>query len=145
MRISAKGRYALAAMIFMVHHQTDDEPITVNRISTELGISKIYLEQVFALLKKGGFVKSVKGAQGGYFLCEHITNVSCYDVLRVVEGALFEGAQERVLEKAPQVDTVINGLVIEKADEAVKKALNQVNVVELAHQAQAGQEPMYYI
>jgi Rrf2 family protein len=145
MRISAKGRYALAAMVFMVNCQTDDEPITVNRISGELGISKIYLEQVFALLKKGGFVKSIKGAQGGYFLNDSAQSITAYAIMQAVEGALFEGSQERVMDKAPRIDAVINDAVLETADEAIKKALNRVSLADLALKARAEQAPMYYI
>jgi len=145
MRISAKGRYALAAMIFMVNSRMDDEPITVNRISSELGISKIYLEQVFALLKKGGFVKSIKGAQGGYFLCDNAQGVTAYDIMQAVEGALFEGSQERVMEQASGIDAVINDYVLETADEAIRKTLNRVTLQDLALKARADQAPMYYI
>ncbi len=68
MRISAKGRYGLAAMITIALESQDNECIPVILIAEKLGLSKIYLEQVFALLKRGQLVDSVKGAQGGYRL-----------------------------------------------------------------------------
>ena len=68
MRISAKGRYALAAAISMARQYGTGEHITAISISEKLGISKIYLEQVFSLLKRAGLVNTVKGAQGGYAL-----------------------------------------------------------------------------
>ncbi|MEL7602247.1 MAG: Rrf2 family transcriptional regulator, partial [Bacillota bacterium] len=49
MRVSAKGRYALAAMLHMAQRADTGEYITVISISERLGISKIYLEQVFSL------------------------------------------------------------------------------------------------
>ena len=52
MRISAKGRYGLAAAISMAENYNSGEYITVISISERLGISKIYLEQVFSLLKE---------------------------------------------------------------------------------------------
>ena len=69
MRISARGRYALAATTSMAARYQTGENITVVSLSERLGISKIYLEQVFSLLKKADIVSSQKGAQGGYRLC----------------------------------------------------------------------------
>ncbi len=48
MRISAKGRYALASMIDIARHSGNGKYITVISISERLGISRIYLEQVFS-------------------------------------------------------------------------------------------------
>ena len=52
MKISAKGRYGLSAMIYLAFHAGTSKYVTVLRISENLDISKIYLEQVFSLLKK---------------------------------------------------------------------------------------------
>ena len=56
MRISAKGRYALASVIHMAQQHHSGESVTLISISERLGISKIYLEQVFSLLKRGELV-----------------------------------------------------------------------------------------
>lgn len=94
MRISAKGRYALASMIDIARHSGNGEYITVISISERLGISRIYLEQVFSLLKRGGLVTSVKGAQGGYLLARMPRQISAYDILSAVELSLFEPAEK---------------------------------------------------
>ncbi|MDR1961074.1 MAG: hypothetical protein LBQ16_02190 [Gracilibacteraceae bacterium] len=44
MRISVKGRYALAAAIEMAKNKSRENISTIN-IASQLGISKIYLEQ----------------------------------------------------------------------------------------------------
>jgi Rrf2 family protein len=66
MRISSKGRYGIAAMISMAQNQSKNAYITIISIAEKLGISKIYLEQVFSLRKRAEMVHSIKGAQGGY-------------------------------------------------------------------------------
>ncbi|HCX65526.1 MAG TPA: Rrf2 family transcriptional regulator, partial [Eubacteriaceae bacterium] len=68
MKLSAKGRYALAATTSMAQNKDKNEYITLISISEKLSISKIYLEQIFSLLKRGGVVNSIKGSQGGYQL-----------------------------------------------------------------------------
>ena len=107
MRISAKGRYALAAAISMAENYSNGEYITVISISEKLGISKIYLEQVFSLLKRGGIVISVKGAQGGYQLARVPRDITVFDVLSSVETSLFEQAEETVQEKAPEFEAAM--------------------------------------
>ena len=68
MKISAKGRYGLAAMTYLARSYAAGAPVTIISISEKLGISKIYLEQVFSLLKRARLVNSIKGSQGGYQL-----------------------------------------------------------------------------
>lgn len=53
MKISAKGRYGLAAMTCLARNFASGSPITIISISEKLGISKIYLEQVFSPAKTG--------------------------------------------------------------------------------------------
>ena len=90
MKISTKGRYALASAIHIAQFYGSNEAITLISISESLGISKIYLEQVFALLKRGGIVISVKGAQGGYQLAKSPQQITAYDILSATEASLFE-------------------------------------------------------
>ena len=67
MRLTAKGRYAVTAMLDLAVHQ-DEEPITLADISRRQGISLSYLEQLFAKLRKHNLVNSVRGPGGGYQL-----------------------------------------------------------------------------
>ncbi|NLC76900.1 MAG: Rrf2 family transcriptional regulator, partial [Clostridia bacterium] len=135
MRISAKGRYALAAVTFMAQHYNSGEYITVISIAEELGISKIYLEQVFSLLKKAEIVLSSKGAQGGYQLTRMPEQITVLDVLAAVEVSLFEQAQETVPEKAPEIEKALRLSVFEVLDESVAKILSWITVADLGYEA----------
>lgn len=136
MRISAKGRYALAATISMSQEFSNGECITVISISEKLGISKIYLEQVFSLLKRGDIVTSVKGAQGGYMLSRMPKQISVYQVLSAVESSLIESAEDTVVQKAPQIDAAMQSLVFNALDNAVKKSLEQVTLDDLVQETE---------
>ncbi len=127
MRISAKGRYALAAVISMAQQYNNGEYITVISISEKLGISKIYLEQVFSLLKR---------AQGGYQLVRMPGQITVLDVLSAVEPSLFEQAEDTVMEKAPDIDAAMRLSAFEKLDEAVKEALGQISLDALVTEAE---------
>ncbi len=148
MRISAKGRYALAAMTYMAQNYENGESITVISISEKLGISKIYLEQVFTLLRHGGLVTSVKGAAGGYLLTRMPEKITGFDVLSAVELSLFEKTEPSVDKKAPEYDTAMQQLAFSPLDEAVKTALQQVTLSDLAQEIERhkkGQDYMFFI
>lgn len=136
MRISAKGRYALAAMVSMAREYHNGECITVISISEKLGISKIYLEQVFSLLKRGGIVSSLKGSQGGYMLSRMPGDISAYQVLAAVESALTESAEETVADKAPQIDAAMQSLVFSTLDGVIKAALDKITLDDLVNEAE---------
>ncbi|MGI6004737.1 MAG: RrF2 family transcriptional regulator [Christensenellales bacterium] len=148
MRISAKGRYALAAVTSMAQQYDSGEYITVISISEKLGISKIYLEQVFALLKRGSIVTSVKGSQGGYQLMRMPGRTTVLDVLSAVENSLFERAEDTVPEKAPDIEAAMRLSVFDYLDRSVKDALSRITLSDLVAEAQKhnkDQAMMFYI
>lgn len=83
MRLTTKGRYAVTAMLDLAIHATQG-PVSLNDISGRQGISLSYLEQLFAKLRRGGLVASVRGPGGGYRLsreCEHINVAEIVDAV----------------------------------------------------------------
>ncbi len=148
MRISAKGRYALAAMVDMAQYHKSGDSVTLVSISERLGISKIYLEQVFSLLKRAGLVTSVKGAAGGYLLSRKPEDITALDVLSAVELSLFEEAGSAVEAKAPEIDAAMQRLAFIPMDDAVKTALSKVTLPDLLQEAarsKADQSYMFFI
>ncbi len=148
MRISTKGRYALAAAISMSQQHDKGEYITVLSISENLGISKIYLEQVFSLLKRGGLVISVKGAQGGYMLSRIPAQITVFEILSAVEGSLFESAEDTVASFAPGIEKAMRLSVFQVLDKSVKDTLTAVTLDDLTSEAEkhnADSAQMFYI
>lgn len=148
MRISAKGRYALAAIISMAQQHQSGESVTLIRISERLGISKIYLEQVFALLKRGELVTSVKGAQGGYQLARSPRLISALDILSAVETTLFDKTEDTVPDKSPEIEAAMRSEVFDALDEAVADALRRITIDQLvlsAERNKGANAGMFYI
>lgn len=148
MRISAKGRYGLAAMTYIAANHQAGSPVTIISIAEKLGISKIYLEQVFSLLKRAGLVNSIKGAQGGYQLVAAPQEINVYDVLAAIELSLVEKTEHTVKEQAPALDKALQSSVFSLLDETVKKTLVQINLQDILNETEkeknAG-EFMYFI
>lgn len=87
MKISTKGRYALRLMIDLAQHDAGGF-IPLRDISKRQGISAKYLEQIVVQLSRAGFVRSIRGAQGGYQLSRSPSEYTVGDILRITEGPL---------------------------------------------------------
>lgn len=87
MKISTKGRYALRLMLDLALNNTG-EYITIKSIASRQEISDKYLEQIISLLNRAGYVKSVRGAQGGYKLTKEPAEYTVGMILRLTEGSL---------------------------------------------------------
>lgn len=84
MKLSTKGRYAVMAMSDIASH-ADEQPITLADISVRQDISQDYLEQLFAKLKRGGIVESVRGPGGGYNLARPADEIWVADIITAVD------------------------------------------------------------
>lgn len=87
MQISTKGRYALRLMLDLAVHNTG-ELVKIKDISARENISEKYLEQIISSLKKAGYVKSLRGAQGGYMLAREPETYTVGTILRLTEGSM---------------------------------------------------------
>ena len=87
MKLSTRARYGLKALIDLGLHSAN-EAISLQSIAERQDISTSYLEQLMAMLKKAGLVKSSRGAYGGYQLGKPADEISVGEVLRVLEGSL---------------------------------------------------------
>ncbi len=88
MRISTRGRYGIKAMVDLAMNTDGEKCVSLKSIAKRQGIPENYLEQLMAVLKKSGVVKSIRGAQGGYILNEKPENISVGDLLKILEGSL---------------------------------------------------------
>jgi Rrf2 family iron-sulfur cluster assembly transcriptional regulator len=85
MKLSTKGRYAVMAMVDLAGHSTSGRPVSLAEISGRQEISLSYLEQLFAKLRRGGIVKSVRGPGGGYRLSRPSNEVRIADIILAVD------------------------------------------------------------
>lgn len=85
MRLSTKGRYAVMAMADLAAHEGGMRPVSLAEIAKRQEISLSYLEQLFAKLRRGGLVKSVRGPGGGYRLSRPADDVRVADIILAVD------------------------------------------------------------
>ena len=87
MLVSTKGRYALRTMVDLAIHG-DGEPVKIKDIAKRQDISGKYLEQIISILSRAGYVRSIRGNQGGYYLARPSAEYTVGMILRVTEGNL---------------------------------------------------------
>ncbi len=85
--ISTKGVYGLSAMYELSKHKLDS-PMQIRDICQNTSIPQNYLEQLLGKLRKGGFVRSIRGAKGGYLLAKKPEDILIKEVLNTLEGDL---------------------------------------------------------
>src|SRR5579872_7281912 len=89
MRLSTKGRYAVMAMADLAGHAAESheqpKPVALADIAERQDISLSYLEQLFAKLRRGGLVTSVRGPGGGYRLSRPSGDVRIADIIVAVD------------------------------------------------------------
>jgi Rrf2 family iron-sulfur cluster assembly transcriptional regulator len=79
-KLSTKGRYAVMALVDLAS-QTDGHPVALADIAERQEISLSYLEQLFAKLRRGGLVRSVRGPGGGYLLARSAEETRISDAI----------------------------------------------------------------
>ena len=87
LKISTKGRYGLEALVDLAIHSSEGH-VSLKSISERCGMSEAYILQIFLVLRRGGIVESIRGAQGGYVLAKDPSEITVGDVLRTLEGPL---------------------------------------------------------
>lgn len=143
MRISAKGRYGIAALASMAKLEGVDKIVTLISLSERLNISKIYLEQVFNLLKRGGIVTAVKGARGGYYLAKQPKDISIYNILSAIETTIFEKTEPTIQKGDDDLERAINENVFDVLDNSIKTTLSNISLEDIVNKS--SESYMYYL
>ena len=128
MKISTKGRYALRLMMDLAENNTGS-PISLKDVAKRQDISDKYLEQIISILNKAGYVRSVRGAQGGYMLKMEPQNYTVGMILRQTEGSLAPVAciedDEIVCDRQQQC---VTSIVYKKINDAISGVVDNITL-----------------
>lgn len=97
MKLSSRSDYAAKAMLEL--SMTPDRPVNLAYLAQVENISISYLEQIFALLRKDGLVKSVRGPGGGYILGKPLDEIAIGDIVKSID-------MNRTSKKAAQAEAI---------------------------------------
>jgi Rrf2 family protein len=142
MKISTRGRYGTRLLIDLAEH-LDEDHTSLALVAERQGISLRYLEQLAVILKRAGFIRSVKGASGGYVLAKHPEEIILGEVLRVLEGDMLVSDPAEPGEKETKLHRCIRVMVLDKLNTKIAQVIENKT---LASMAGSGHETyMYYI
>lgn len=87
MPISQKCQYALRA-IYELARNNGAGPLKMMEISRRQAIPLRFLEIILNELKHGGFIRAIRGKDGGCFLVPSPDELTVGEVIRFIEGSL---------------------------------------------------------
>jgi Rrf2 family protein len=86
-RVSTKGDYGVRALVELAHHYGEG-PIQCAEIASRQGIPEPYLDQLLTTLRRAGFIRSVRGPQGGHALVRRPAEIRLSEVIEALEGPI---------------------------------------------------------
>ena len=137
MKLSTKGRYGLRALIDLAVHSSGGTPVSITNISARQDISERYLEQLMAMLKKAGIVRSIRGAGGGYVLARDAKEISVGDVLRALEGKLdpVDCAGLDPDGACRAADSCVTKYVWKRINESINRTVDEIRLDQLVEES----------
>lgn len=149
MKISTRGHYGVMAMLDLALHHGEG-PIPLKSVAERQNLSEHYLEQLIAVLRKAGLVKSVRGAQGGYILAREPHEIKIGEIIRVLEGPIapVECVNEEDPECCLRADYCVTRNLWEKVKASIEEVLDSTTLEDLVREAEKARQTggyMYYI
>lgn len=147
MKLSTRGEYGLRAMFDLAQHYGEG-PIPIKSVAERQDISEHYLEQLIAVLRKAGLVKSVRGAQGGYVLSREPEEITVGDIIRVLEGPIapVECLNTAEGESCERAETCVTRGIWEKVRDSISDVLDSFTLADMVAKAnQMRQDSKYYM
>ena len=87
MNITAKSKYAVRGLVELAE-RSNGKPVSLVEVAEARGIPARFLEQLFATLRKGGILSSVRGVNGGFRFGRSADEVTVLDVVQLLDGPL---------------------------------------------------------
>ena len=144
MKISIEGRYAVRVMLDLAVTDTG-EYIKVKDIASRQEVSEKYLEQIIAVLNKAGYVRSVRGAQGGYSLAKSPEDYTVGMILRLTEGSLAPVAcLEENAKPCDRKDACDTLGIWQEIYDAVNRVVDNITLADLVERRQKRLENLDY-
>lgn len=145
MELSCKNEYALLALIELAAHYANGEPQQIRQISAQQNIPDRYLEQLLASMRRGGLVRSQRGAKGGYILAREPRRINLLEIISCLEGADAEAIEPDAEPKTAETAVIYE--LWNEANLAAKAVLQQYTLQDLCEKRDARRQLdiMYYI
>ena len=134
MKLSTRSSYGMRAVLELAL-EYGKGPLQIKTMAQREGISNKYLEQLVAILKSSGLLRSVRGPKGGYLLAKRPADVTLYEVFRVLEGPMDIVECLVHEDYCPRCSDCITRKVWLKIANAMTDVLNSITLQDLADES----------
>ncbi len=131
MKVSTKGDYGVRALVELAHRYGQG-PVQSAAIASRQEIPETYLDQLLTTLRRAGFIRSVRGPQGGHALINEPHKVRMSDVMVALEGTLAPSACVDDPDACKKEGGCVQREVWERVRDATQEILDSVTIADLA-------------
>ena len=131
MKVSTKGDYGVRALVELAHHYGEG-PVQSATIASRQEVPEPYLDQLLTTLRRAGFIRSVRGPQGGHALIREPGEVKLSEVIEALEGSLAPIACVDDPESCTKSGGCVQRDVWEQVRDATRAILENVTIGDLA-------------
>src|SRR5262245_5030414 len=134
MRVSSRGQYGVRALAYLAARYGEG-PINVRTVAQAERLPAKYLEQLLAKLRRGGLVRSSRGARGGVTLARDPKTISIRQVISLLEGSLLP--VDCLKDGSGHEDTCVAHPLWRALHESVLSTLDAFTLADLAERMRA--------
>ena len=137
MKVSMKGDYGVRALVELAHH-FGEGPVQSAVIANRQSIPEPYLDQLLTSLRRAGFIRSVRGPQGGHALIRDPHDLRLSEAVGALEGSLSPIACLDDPNGCTRTTRCCLRSVWEEVEAATLKILNGITIADLAERQREG-------
>ncbi|AFY88495.1 MAG: HTH-type transcriptional regulator CymR [Chroococcidiopsis cubana SAG 39.79] len=145
MELSSKSEYALLALLELANAYQSAQLLQIRQIAARRDIPERYLDQLLAILRRGGLIKGIRGAKGGYILAREPRQITLLDALRCIEGLDIASSVEQSTAEGAERGAVEE--IWQSAEQAANAVWQNYTLQDLCDRVAARRQLdyMYYI
>lgn len=134
MKLSSRTRYGMRAMLELAL-EYGKKPLQIKSIADREDISNKYLEQLVAMLKSSGLVRSVRGPRGGYMLARPPAEIKLSEIFTTLEGPLVPVECLKHAEFCPRCSDCATRQIWQELYQALMSLLETTTLKQLSERA----------
>ena len=119
--ITSKSPYAVSALVEL-YHCGDRAPVPLAELARRRNIPSQFLEQLFAVLRRAGLLRSQRGVKGGYAFARPATEITVLKVVELLDGPVGYGATSVFAQAADSARQILASSTLADVAEAENRA-----------------------
>ena len=144
MKVSMKGDYGVRALVELAHRYGEGQ-VQSAAIANAQSIPEPYLDQLLTTLRRAGFIRSVRGPQGGHALIRDPHDLRLSEVIGALEGSLAPIACLDDPEGCRKTTSCCLRPVWQEIEAATLRVLESITIADLDERERAGSGARYSI